>query len=481
MSGRVRTSAKRSGSHAVSETEADDRPLEEGEEAGDREEREDVREREGEVHREGVHQVEAKPAAEHRHEPLGRQQPRNTVDVARHQLARRALRELGEEAVDLAEVGHPPLAQLVVLLEDDAAAAERRLVAGEDVLRQVDLLRRRRAAAAREEVELVDDVGVAVVHPHVERRREDALEEGAEVALLHRHQDRRDEAARLGEDVLGEADDRHRPPGAARVGRRKLLEQVAQLEALLKVAVLVHVDEHHAAAAGELQAEVLVLGLALADDRHPRQRDARELADAAGAVAGDQHRRVRLAAALLLLVVVHDAEAGERAEEELDVGGRRLAVALELAVVLAREEHLELGAHELERRRPREAGLLGLRLQQERLLVLGHPERGAAERLPAQRRPHAHRRRVGAAALPLEVADGDVARHAGPLAEEAPLVGVEPPQHVEERLAARALLGELGHREDDGLLVRRREDGDRVHRLERRRVGHRHRGSTGRI
>ena len=48
----------------------------------------------------------------------------------------------------------------------------------------------------------------------------------------------------------------------------------------------------------------------------------------------------------------------------------------------------------------------------------------------------------GAAAHPLEVADRDAARHAGPLAEEEPLVGVEPPQHVEERLAARALLGE---------------------------------------
>ena len=148
------------------------------------------------LHREdarGGADVEAEAREEERERAVGRQRAVEAVQVATHQLARGALGELGEEAVDLAEVGHPPLAQLVVLLEDDAAAAERRLVPGEDVLREIDLLRRRGAAAAREEVELVDNVGVAVVHPHVERRREHALEEGAEVALLHRHQDRRDE------------------------------------------------------------------------------------------------------------------------------------------------------------------------------------------------------------------------------------------------------------------------------------------------
>ena len=49
------------------------------------------------------------------------------------------------------------------------------------------LLARLGDTAARKEVQLVEQVGVAVVHAHVERRCEDALEEGAEVALLHGH------------------------------------------------------------------------------------------------------------------------------------------------------------------------------------------------------------------------------------------------------------------------------------------------------
>ena len=51
------------------------------------------------------------------------------------------------------------------------------------------LLARLGDTAARKEVQLVEQVGVAVVHAHVERRCEDALEEGAEVALLHGHGD----------------------------------------------------------------------------------------------------------------------------------------------------------------------------------------------------------------------------------------------------------------------------------------------------
>jgi hypothetical protein len=50
------------------------------------------------------------------------------------------LRELGEEAVDLIEVRHAALAQLMVLLERRPPPLATRLVCGEHVLRQVDLL-----------------------------------------------------------------------------------------------------------------------------------------------------------------------------------------------------------------------------------------------------------------------------------------------------------------------------------------------------
>ena len=52
------------------------------------------------------------------------------------------LREFCEETVYLVEVGHAPLAQLVVLLEGGPAALAARLVRGEDVLGEVDLLAR---------------------------------------------------------------------------------------------------------------------------------------------------------------------------------------------------------------------------------------------------------------------------------------------------------------------------------------------------
>ena len=178
------------------------------------------------LHREdarGGADVEAEAREEERERAVGRQRAVEAVQVARHQLARGALRELGEKAVHLRQVGHPPLAELVVLDVDDAAAAQHRLVPGEDVLREVDLLRRLRAAAARHEVELVEHVGVAVVRADVELHL-DALPPRPEEALLHRRVDGGDEARRLREDVLGEADDGHRPLAArARVGGAELL------------------------------------------------------------------------------------------------------------------------------------------------------------------------------------------------------------------------------------------------------------------
>ena len=63
-------------------------------------------------HREGVDDIEAEAARDQRELAVEWQRLDEPVEVTRHELARGALRELGEEGADLAEVGHAPLAHL---------------------------------------------------------------------------------------------------------------------------------------------------------------------------------------------------------------------------------------------------------------------------------------------------------------------------------------------------------------------------------
>lgn len=122
---------------------------------------------------------------------------------------------------------------------------------------------------------------MAVVQPDVEGLVEHPLDEGAKVALLQPHEDCGDKARRLGEDVLREADD---GDGASLAGRAELVQQWPHLEGLLPVALLVHVDELHVFPVAKGQAHVLVLRLALAQDRIAGQLDAALAHQAAAAV-----------------------------------------------------------------------------------------------------------------------------------------------------------------------------------------------------
>ena len=155
---------------------------------------EEVRHEYGDAHREHVVQVPRDRRVVVRPQPPGGQRAGEALHVARGARGGGAGGELAKEAVDLHQVGHAAFAHLHVLAEDDRAPRQGGLVPGEDVLRQVDLLARLGDAAAREEVQLVEQVGVAVVQPHVERLVEHALHKGAEVLLLQRHVDGRDEA-----------------------------------------------------------------------------------------------------------------------------------------------------------------------------------------------------------------------------------------------------------------------------------------------
>eukprot|EP00965_Chrysotila_dentata_P148466 4901957-Pleurochrysis_carterae.AAC.5 len=148
------------------------------------ERREQVGHQERHVQHDHVVQVEGERRVVVGEQPHQRQRAGEAVHVARRACGGGARGELGEEAVDLHQVGRPALAHQVVFSEGDGAARVGRLEAGEDVLRQVDLLRRLGDAAARGEVKLVEQVGVAVVQTDVERLVEHALHQRAEVVLL---------------------------------------------------------------------------------------------------------------------------------------------------------------------------------------------------------------------------------------------------------------------------------------------------------
>eukprot|EP00955_Chlamydomonas_euryale_P072666 361465-Chlamydomonas_euryale.AAC.1 len=170
------------------------------------------------------------------------------------------------------------------------------LYPAEDVLSDVQQPRGLRHPAAGDRPHLVEHIGVAVVQPHTRRVRHDALADGAKRVL-----GRRGKAAectrRRREDELAEAHERRRLLRQLPIvqqleqrGRRgcwrdrgvrvvvreqqalavalgvKLGEQVAHLQRLSQVVVLVHVDRLQRLAKREDHGVVLVLGLALTDN-----------------------------------------------------------------------------------------------------------------------------------------------------------------------------------------------------------------------
>ena len=161
---------------------------------------------------------------------------------------------------------------LEVLAVDDRLPAQRGVHPGEDVLRQVQVLRRLGDAPLREERELVEHVGVAVVVAAPQRVGHRPLHQRAEAELRARREIAEQPDPR--EDVLAEADDRRRlrRVGGA-VGELELAEGARQLEGFLQVPLLVAVDRLQDRPARERQRAVLVVTFAVAQDRHPRQLD----------------------------------------------------------------------------------------------------------------------------------------------------------------------------------------------------------------
>mmetsp|Transcript_14341 Transcript_14341/g.54043 ORF Transcript_14341/g.54043 Transcript_14341/m.54043 type:complete len:322 (+) Transcript_14341:1604-2569(+) len=214
-------------------------------EAVERKQRFDVHER---VEREdGEHRADVVPDST----PVERQQAQEVeamghpVQVARQGLLGVSLRQLGFELVRLAEADVAALADNVVLLELDLPSARHGIVPREDVFRQVDALGGLGDAAPGHHVNLVEEIWVAVVQTHAQRPIEDSLTQRHESGLLHRHVARQSGYTPR-EDVLAEAEDGQvLVRGGARdelVVLLELLQQVPNLEPLLEVPVLVHVD-----------------------------------------------------------------------------------------------------------------------------------------------------------------------------------------------------------------------------------------------
>ena len=142
--------------------------------------------------------------------------------------------------------------------------------------------------------------------------------------------------------MLAAADDAH--------GAREALEQVAHLERLAQVVVLVHVERLQVLAAREDDGVVLVLGLALADDRVARQLDLvrTSLLRASLRVDAEQHAIVPAPCPPWHGLDVGDLEVGREAVAQL-VDAARLPPVVgllrvsQLGVDLARDDVLELG------------------------------------------------------------------------------------------------------------------------------------------
>ena len=130
----------------------------------------------------------------------------------------------------------------------------------EDVFREVEVLCRLGDAALRDERDLVEHVGVAVVVSALERRGQRALHQRAKAQLRARGE--LAQQAEVAEDVLSEADDGGRL-AAERAATLELTQRVGHLEGLLDVALLVAVDGLQDRAAAEGQRGVLVVALAV--------------------------------------------------------------------------------------------------------------------------------------------------------------------------------------------------------------------------
>lgn len=394
---------------------------------------------------------------------------------------------------------------LVVLGVLDLASATKGVHAGVDVLVEMETLLRLGDSTARRHEDGVEEVGVAVVELASDERHRPRCERTER--LLLPGGDVSQDPNVLGEDVLSGTDDGDGVllelfvalgsvgVGGGRVVVLELAEDVADLEALLEVVVLVGVDELEVLSAMEDNGVVLVVRLAVSEDGVARQLDA----ELGTTLAVGEDLRVTideggedpgLAAFLAgtLLVEVGDLEVGVRAEEELGVLDLLLA---ELGVALHRDDEAELAT-----RHPLELALESLGVAAEELDDLGVLDAveeldglgvvhesgdGTVERLSAQRRPDPRPERVlGGGRLESDGVERDVVgllvallvqvgrflgENLGVADKVVPLDGVELLEVLEEGDAGVLVLlaDDLSEGEEDLLRVVRREDGEGGH------------------
>ena len=479
-------------------------------------------------HNEHVVDVEAGMRVVEGEESVQRELGTEVIVLPGQHLLAHTRPDLGRKVEDGAKAEVAALAALVVLAVLDAAAAEYGVHTGVDILVEVEALLRLRHASPRGHEDAVKEVGMSVVELAADLGQR-ACEQGTERLLLASG-DISEDANVLREDVLPCTEDGYGALNlvldARRVRRRvvdlhllELCQDAPDLEALLEVVVLVGVDELDVLAAVEDDGVVLVVWLAVAEDRVAGELDA-ELGPPQAAleqlgVAVDEGRVEARLLALSegrLLVQVRDLEVRVRAQQELGVLHLLL---LKLGVPLHRDTELELA--------PRHALQLALELVRvaaehlHHLRILDAVEEldgaavvheagdGAVEGLEPERRPDARAqgvfggRRLEADAVEGQVVDlalgrvlvvllrvavelrGLVGEDLGVLNEAVPLVRVQLLEVLQQRHARVRFVfaDDLPQGEKDLLAVVRDEDGEGGHVVNGERLGDRRRQWLG--
>lgn len=293
----------------------------------------------------------------------------------------------------------------------DLAAAFVREHSRVDIFREMETFLRLRESSARRHEDRVQEIGVTVVKlssqvGHAPRG------EGTEGLFLAGGNVSEDTYV-LREDVLARSDDRDRvlakvlrSVGRVRVLARdvvvlELAENVADLETLFEVVVLVRVDELDVLSTVEDDGVVLVVRLSVSENRVTGQLDAELGATLAVRedfrVTVDESREDAGFASLLagtLLVEVGDLQVGVGAEQEFRVLDLLLG---ELRVALHRDEEPELAAgHAFEfaleafrvaAKELNDLGVLDSVHELDRFRVVHESGHGAVEGLSSERSP----------------------------------------------------------------------------------------------
>lgn len=313
-------------------------------------------------HDEQVVDVEARVSVEEGQEAIQRKLSAEVVVLARQHLFTHTSTDLGGEVENGAEAQVTTLTTLVVLAVLDSATTEDSSHTSVNILVQVQTLLSLGDTTTSGHEDTVQEIGVTIVELTADLSQSTS-KESTECLFLSGSNVTKDTDV-LRENVLASTENGNRVEVGGRKARSvrrnvvgghlfELSKDGANLEALLKVVVLVSVDELDVFTTVEDQAVVLVVRLAVTENRVARKHDT-ELGAAHAVlhelgVTVDESRenpRVLALGGRRLLVKVGDLEVRVGAEKELSVLTLLLG---ELGVTLHRNADLELAAsHALE-------------------------------------------------------------------------------------------------------------------------------------